>query len=272
MGFIGIGMNMDSAKNKSIIAALLITGLVLGGCNTAPSDTSEITESSIQTEVSETAETSETTEVTETAETTKTTTASSESSEDTEDTDILPSGEETTIDPNRNVGYGSYGFMIGDLEFHSQSDISMLVQAEDPTVYDFGARDISCKWIDIYYYESTFGMIPFDGTYRFLSFYNNDTSISFSGYKQIGTWTTPKGSTLDMYLTEITIISDNLEIHILPEQTKPENYDVSICGRGYYVSEQQLQMADFVLGCLYENPGVDPLEGVIGGVNHTYYF
>ena len=257
---------MNSAKNKSIIAALIITGLILGGCEAAPSETSEITETSVQTESSETTETSETTEVTETVATTAT------SATETEESETLPSGEETTIDPDRNVGYGSYGFMIGDLEFHSQSDISMLVMAEDPTVYDFGARDITCKWIDIYYYESTFGMIPFDGTYRFLSFYNNDTSIAFSGYKQIGTWTTPKGSTLDMYLTEITIISDNLEIHILPEQTKPENYDVSICGRGYYASEQQLQMADFVLGCLYENPGVDPLEGVIAGVNHTYYF
>lgn len=254
---------MDSAKNKGIIAALIITGLILGGCEAAPSETSEITETSVQTE---TTETSGTTEAPQTVATTETTAAATESFGDT--------GEvaETTIDPDRNLGYGSYGFMIGDLEFHSQSDISMLVMAEDPTVYDFGARDITCKWIDIYYYESTFGMIPFDGTYRFLSFYNNDTSIAFSGYKQIGTWTTPKGSTLDMYLTEITIISDNLEIHILPEQTKPENYDVSICGRGYYASEQQLQMADFVLGCLYENPGVDPLEGVIAGVNHTYYF
>ena len=254
---------MDSAKNKGIIAALIITGLILGGCEAAPSETSEITETSVQTE---TTETSGTTEAPQTVATTETTAAATESFGDT--------GEvaETTIDPDRNLGYGSYGFMIGDLEFHSQSDISMLVMAEDPTVYDFGARDITCKWIDIYYYESTFGMIPFDGTYRFLSFYNNDTSIAFSGYKQIGTWTTPKGSSLELYLTEITIISDNLEIHILPEQTKPENYNVSICGRGYYASEQQLQMADFVLGCLYENPGVDPLEGVIAGVNHTYYF
>ena len=260
---------MNSTKKK-IITAAIISGLILSGCEAAPSETSEVAVTTIETTTSETTETSETT--TETVATAETTPALSESTEDTEESDTLPSGDETTIDPNRNVGYGSYGFMIGDLEFHSQNDISMLVQAEDPTSYDFGARDISCKWIDIYYYEDSFDMTPFDGTYRFLSFYNEDTSVTFSGYKSIGSWTTQKGSSLELYLTEITIISDNLEIHILPEQTKPENYNVSICGRGYYASEQQLQMADFVLGCLYENPGVDPLEGVIGGVNHTYYF
>ena len=43
-------------------------------------------------------------------------------------------------------------------------------------------------------------------------------------------------------------------------------------GRGYYVSEEQLQMADFVLSYLAENPGTDPLEGLVSGVDHTYFF
>ena len=50
-------------------------------------------------------------------------------------------------------------------------------------------------------------------------------------------------------------------------------FNVSVNGRGYYVSLEQLQMVDFILSSLDENPGTDPLEGVIvGSKNHTYYF
>ncbi len=147
----------------------------------------------------------------------------------------------------------------------------MLIQPEDATVYDFGVRE--CSWIDAFYIEESFDMNVFDSSYRFLGFYNDDTSINFDPGSKIGTWNTPKGSELELYTTEITIISHNLEIKILPEHPSVGDfYKVSICGRGYYVSEEQLQMADFFLSYLAEDPGVDPLEGLVSSVNHTYYF
>ena len=98
-------------------------------------------------------------------------------------------------------------------------------------------------------------------------------NITFSGNTAIGTWTTPKGSDLELYITEITIISRNLVIRILPKYpSNKDYYDISICGRGYYASKDQLQMADFFLSSLAENPGVDPLEGIIESEDHTYYF
>ena len=171
----------------------------------------------------------------------------------------------------RDIGYGSYGFLIGDLRVHSQNDISMLIEQEDATVYDFNVR--KCSWIDAFYINKAFDMKASDASYRFLNFYNNDTSVTFSGNTAIGTWTTPKGSDLELYITEITIISRNLVIRILPKYpSNKDYYDISICGRGYYASKDQLQMADFFLSSLAENPGVDPLEGIIESEDHTYYF
>ena len=279
-----MGIKMDSNRKKNIIVSLVIAGMLLSGCDTAATDTTVGTETTSQSVTSETAEISETTEETATASTTESssTTETTETSEEDAQEESLEETEEssdeetqsvTSVEDGRNIGYGSYGFMIGDLEFHSYNDISMFVKPEDTTIYDYGARNITCKWINAFYVEDSFDMTWHDATYRFLSFYNEDSTILYSRYKEIGTWTTPKGSVMPLYLTEITIISDNLEIHILPkDSSQPDKYDVSICGRGYYASEEQLQMADFVLSCVCENPGVDPLEGVVTGVNHTYYF
>ena len=265
----------NSGKLKSVAALAMACGMFLCACDAAPSETGTLTSGTAETET--TATTSDSSEITDSSETTTTAATTTETTpSETEffDPEEIDLTAETTIDPDRNIGYGSYGFMMGNLEFHSQNDISMLIEPEDPTIYDFDARKkVTCSWIDIYYVEDAFDMSAYDPTYRFLSFYNDDTSISFNAYKELGSWTTPKGSELTLYLTDITIISDNLEIHILPQKpSAPDEYNISICGRGYYVSKDQLQMADFVLSSLMEEPGVDPLEGIVRGVDHTYYF
>ena len=269
-------------KIRSFIATAIVPGMLLCACNSQPDTTaSSETESSV-TSASDTsdntvttatassaAETTETTETAETAETLDTSDASASASTEKTATSI----EETSSGNSMitDIGYGSYGFMMGDLRLHSQNDISMMIQPEDATVYDFGVRE--CSWIDAFYIQESFDMNVFDSSYRFLGFYNDDTSINFDPGSKIGTWTTPKGSDLELYTTEITIISHNLEIKILPEHPSVASYyNVSVCGRGYYVSEEQLQMADFFLSYLAENPGVDPLEGLVSSVNHTYYF
>ena len=261
-------------KLKSVMTLIILSGLLISACSAIPSDTaSPGTEGSSETTtVSET--TIETSASSETSATTvaATTVTSETDLTDSSDPDILSSGE-SSEETDSDIGYGSYGFQKGDKILHSQNDISMLVAPEDTTIYDHEARNIPCYWIDIFYVEDSFDMTVYDYTYRFLSFYNMDTSLAFSGHTKIGTWKTPKGSNLDLYIAEISIISDNLEIKLLPKEPgKPENYKVSVNGRGYYVSEEQLQMADFVLSSLKENPGVDPLEGIITGADHTYYF
>ena len=260
-----------------VIVLMLIMSVLLSACDTNTTDTSaesaeettEITQTTTGTSAA--AETTPTTDTTasETTETTET----EETEEETE-----PSGtdedqtEETSEEPLRDIGYGSYGFLIGDMRFHSQNDISMMIEAEDATVYDFNARS-KCSWLDTFYISDAFDMQPFDSSYRFLGYFNNETSVSFDGSVVIGTWTTPKSSNLDLYIAEITIISRNLVIRILPKYPeKPDYYNVSINGRGYYASVDQLQMADFFLSYLAENPGKDPLEGIIGSEDHTYYF
>lgn len=277
---VGIDVNRmaNSFKIRSLAALAVAMGMFLCACDPASTESATLPyDNSAPSET--TSDTSESTTEAETSATTAATTATSATTEpaeseittfDPQDIDLT---SETTIDPDRNLGYGSYGFMMGNLEFHSQTDISMLLEPEDSTIYDYSARTCNCSWIDVYYLEDTFDMTAYDPSFRFLSFYNDNTSIVFSGYREIGTWTTPKGSVLELYITEITIISDNLEIHILPQKpSEADLYNVSICGRGYYASKDQLQMADFVLSSVMEEPGVDPLEGVVTGVNHTYYF
>ena len=39
-----------------------------------------------------------------------------------------------------------------------------------------------------------------------------------------------------------------------------------------WFSKDQLQMMDFFLSYLQENPGVDPLEGIIEAEEHVYYY
>ena len=264
-----------------VIAMAVLSGSLLSACTPAATETP----SSGSTEVTSEITTSETTTETTAAPTTTTTTSAETSeetseedewTEDTEETEETTETEplETSIVNNSDIGNGPYGFMIGDVRFHSQNDVSMLITPEDSTIYDYGARTVKCSWFDAYIYEWTFGMDAYDYSNRFLSFYNEDTSVTFSPYKEIGAWTTPKGSELELYLAEITIITDNLEIRILPHYLRPEEeFNVSVNGRGYYVSLEQLQMVDFILSSLDENPGTDPLEGVIvGSKNHTYYF
>ena len=260
-----------SGKASSLIALLLAAGSLLSACDTVPASESSVSESTsdtVQTVITVT-ETSEA--LTEATETTAEETAEETEPSVTEDAEDPESTGDAEDEENRDIGYGSYGFLIGDLRVHSQNDISMLIEQEDATVYDFNVR--KCSWIDAFYINKAFDMKASDASYRFLNFYNNDTSVTFSGNTAIGTWTTPKGSDLELYITEITIISRNLVIRILPKYpSNKDYYDISICGRGYYASKDQLQMADFFLSSLAENPGVDPLEGIIESEDHTYYF
>ena len=259
-----------SGKASSLIALLLAAGSLLSACDTASSGSSvsESTSDTVQTVITVT-ETSEA--LTEATETTAEETAEETEPSVTEDAEDPESTGDAEDEENRDIGYGSYGFLIGDLRVHSQNDISMLIEQEDATVYDFNVR--KCSWIDAFYINKAFDMKASDASYRFLNFYNNDTSVTFSGNTAIGTWTTPKGSDLELYITEITIISRNLVIRILPKYpSNKDYYDISICGRGYYASKDQLQMADFFLSSLAENPGVDPLEGLVETEDHTYYF
>ena len=268
-----------------VIAMAVLSGSLLCACTPATTETPSSGSSEVTSEITASETTTETTEAPTTTTTSETPESSDEeTSEDTEWTEETEDEEteetteteplETSIVNNSDIGYGPYGFMIGDVRFHSQNDISMLITPEDNTIYDYGARTVKCSWFDAYIYEWTFGMDAYDYSNRFLSFYNEDTSVTFSPYKEIGAWTTPKGSDLELYLAEITIITDNLEIRILPHYLRPaEEFNISVNGRGYYVSLEQLQMVDFILSSLYENPGTDPLEGVIvGSKNHTYYF
>ena len=249
-----------SNRIKSLTALVLLTGVLACACDTVPSDSAETSETETTTVTETTQEWIEETETT-----TEATTTTSETT-----TAVVTSV--LIDDSERDIGYGAYGFQIGSLIFHSQNDISMMIQQEDATVYDFEARKCD-YWIDAFYINDSFDMEPLDASYRFLTIYNNDTSVNFSGYYSIGEWTTPKGSDLELYLAEITIISDNLVIRILPKYpSDPDYYNVSINGRGYYASIDQLQMMDFVLSSLAEEPGVDPLEGIFSSVDHTYYF
>ena len=275
----------DSFRFKSFVALAACVSLFLCACNTVtPASETENTETLPAAPTSgETSETTLPSGTTTAATTTENATSATtetepeetgsdetEENDETEETEITETSE---TGPVKDIGYGSYGFKMGNLEFHSQNDISMMIQPEDSTIYDFGARKCACSWIDAYYYEDAFDMTVYDATYRFLGFYNEDTSINFAEYKELGPWTTPKGSQLTLYLTDITIISDNLVIHILPANAiDTEHCNISICGRGYYATKDQLQMADVALSALMENPGVDPFEGVVSGTNHTYYF
>lgn len=275
-------LRLKNKQIKSAIALAILSGMLLSACESAPSETPSQSTAEVTTETTPVSETTEGTTVTSatTSQTTETTgEETSEETDDTEDTEETEETEETkpsgtSAENNTDVGYGSYGFMVGDLRFHSQNDLSMMIDPEDSTIYDYGARNINCSWIDTFYYEDSFDMTAFDASNRFLSFYNDNTSITFSPYKSVGTWTTPRGSELELYTTEITIITENLEIRILPHYLKmPEEFNISVNGRGYYVSLDQLQMVDFVLSYLAEEPGTDPLEGlIVGSKNHTYYF
>ena len=200
---------------------------------------------------------------------------SSEGADDTGNTDGIT---ESTAEPTfksgiTSVGEGSYTFMIGSTKFHSSTDISLLIKPEDGSVYDFGARECACSWIDASYVLDTYKMKTYDASFRYLGYYNNDMSVSFNPYKEIGEWKSPKGHDFTLYLAEILIISHNLEIRILPKETNSYDiYNVSINGRGYYASKDQLQMMDFVLSSLAKTPYIDPLEGLYTGTDHKYYF
>ena len=196
----------------------------------------------------------------------------SDTSKDSDET-TETTAEPTYVNSSIVAGEGSYTFMIGNLKLRSNNDISMLVKPEDGSVYDFGARECSCTWIDTGVIRDTYKLKTSDSTYRFLNYYNTEMSVSFNPYKEIGTWKSPKGHEFPLYLTEILIISHNLEIRILPKETNSYDvYNVSINGRGYYASEEQLQMMDFALGALTKKPYVDPLEGIYTGTDHKYYF
>ena len=182
--------------------------------------------------------------------------------------------EAPTYNPNiAEAGVGEYTYMVGNTKLRSTTDVSMLLQPEDGTVYDFGARKgVQCTWIDSFYLRGAYKMKAYDATYRWLGYYNKDFSVTFKPYKAIGDWKSPKGNKYKLYLVEIYIVSHNMEIKILPKSSnKAEDYTVSINGRGYYASLEQLQMLDFVLSALTKKPYIDPLEGLYTGKDHIYY-
>lgn len=266
-----------------VIALMIVSSVLFCACQSISTDVTGKTESS-ETEITLYPDSSDWSFEAEGAE--STTTSATQSSEETEEEEPEESETssdseattETTAEPtfvsaSKEVGNGPYAFMRRNIKFRSQTDVSMMIKPEDGAVYDFGARDCQCSWIDTFYLKDTYKMKAYDATFRWLGYYNTDFSVSFKEYKELGSWKSPKGNDYKLYLVEILIISHNMEIRILPKETNSTDvYNVSINGRGYYASEEMLQMMDYVLSALMQKPYVDPLEGIYTGTDHKYYF
>ncbi len=266
-----------------VIALMIVSSVLFCACQSISTDVTGKTESS-ETEITLYPDSSDWSFEAEGAE--STTTSATQSSEETEEEE--PEESETSSDPeattettaeptfvsaSKEVGNGPYAFMRRNIKFRSQTDVSMMIKPEDGAVYDFGARDCQCSWIDTFYLKDTYKMKAYDATFRWLGYYNTDFSVSFKEYKELGSWKSPKGNDYKLYLVEILIISHNMEIRILPKETNSTDvYNVSINGRGYYASEEMLQMMDYVLSALMQKPYADPLEGIYTGTDHKYYF
>lgn len=266
-----------------VIALMIVSSVLFCACQSISTDVTGKTESS-KTEITLYPDSSDWSFEAEGAE--STTTSATQSSEETEEEEPEESETssdseattETTAEPtfvsaSKEVGNGPYAFMRRNIKFRSQTDVSMMIKPEDGAVYDFGARDCQCSWIDTFYLKDTYKMKAYDATFRWLGYYNTDFSVSFKEYKELGSWKSPKGNNYTLYLVEILIISHNMEIRILPKETNSTDvYNVSINGRGYYASEEMLQMMDYVLSALMQKPYADPLEGIYTGTDHKYYF
>lgn len=266
-----------------VIALMIVSSVLFCACQSISTDVTGKTESS-KTEITLYPDSSDWSFEAEGAE--STTTSATQSSEETEEEEPEESETssdseattETTAEPtfvsaSKEVGNGPYAFMRRNIKFRSQTDVSMMIKPEDGAVYDFGARDCQCSWIDTFYLKDTYKMKAYDATFRWLGYYNTDFSVSFKEYKELGSWKSPKGNDYTLYLVEILIISHNMEIRILPKETNSTDvYNVSINGRGYYASEEMLQMMDYVLSALMQKPYADPLEGIYTGTDHKYYF
>ena len=266
-----------------VIALMIVSSVLFCACQSISTDVTGKTESS-ETEITLYPDSSDWSFEAEGAE--STTTSATQSSEETDEEE--PEESETSSDPeattettaeptfvsaSKEVGNGPYAFMRRNIKFRSQTDVSMMIKPEDGAVYDFGARDCQCSWIDTFYLKDTYKMKAYDATFRWLGYYNTDFSVSFKEYKELGSWKSPKGNDYKLYLVEILIISHNMEIRILPKETNSTDvYNVSINGRGYYASEEMLQMMDYVLSALMQKPYADPLEGIYTGTDHKYYF
>ena len=266
-----------------VIALMIVSSVLFCACQSISTDVTGKTESS-ETEITLYPDSSDWSFEAEGSE--STTTSATQSSEETEEEEPEESETssdseattETTAEPtfvsaSKEVGNGPYAFMRRNIKFRSQTDVSMMIKPEDGAVYDFGARDCQCSWIDTFYLKDTYKMKAYDATFRWLGYYNTDFSVSFKEYKELGSWKSPKGNDYTLYLVEILIISHNMEIRILPKETNSTDvYNVSINGRGYYASEEMLQMMDYVLSALMQKPYADPLEGIYTGTDHKYYF
>lgn len=266
-----------------VIALMIVSSVLFCACQSISTDVTGKAESS-ETEITLYPDSSDWSFEAEGAE--STTTSATQSSEETEEEEPEESETssdseattETTAEPtfvsaSKEVGNGPYAFMRRNIKFRSQTDVSMMIKPEDGAVYDFGARDCQCSWIDTFYLKDTYKMKAYDATFRWLGYYNTDFSVSFKEYKELGSWKSPKGNDYTLYLVEILIISHNMEIRILPKETNSTDvYNVSINGRGYYASEEMLQMMDYVLSALMQKPYADPLEGIYTGTDHKYYF
>ena len=266
-----------------VIALMIVSSVLFCACQSISTDVTGKTESS-ETEITLYPDSSDWSFEAEGAE--SATTSATQSSEETEEEEPEESETssdseattETTAEPtfvsaSKEVGNGPYAFMRRNIKFRSQTDVSMMIKPEDGAVYDFGARDCQCSWIDTFYLKDTYKMKAYDATFRWLGYYNTDFSVSFKEYKELGSWKSPKGNDYKLYLVEILIISHNMEIRILPKETNSTDvYNVSINGRGYYASEEMLQMMDYVLSALMQKPYADPLEGIYTGTDHKYYF
>ena len=266
-----------------VIALMIVSSVLFCACQSISTDQTGKTESS-ETEITLYPDSSDWSFEAEGSE--STTTSATQSYEETEEEEPEESETssdseattETTAEPtfvsaSKEVGNGPYAFMRRNIKFRSQTDVSMMIKPEDGAVYDFGARDCQCSWIDTFYLKDTYKMKAYDATFRWLGYYNTDFSVSFKEYKELGSWKSPKGNDYTLYLVEILIISHNMEIRILPKETNSTDvYNVSINGRGYYASEEMLQMMDYVLSALMQKPYADPLEGIYTGTDHKYYF
>ena len=266
-----------------VIALMIVSSVLFCSCQSISTDVTGKTESS-ETEITLYPDSSDWSFEADGSE--STTTSATQSSEETEEEE--PEESETSSDPeattettaeptfvsaSKEVGNGPYAFMRRNIKFRSQTDVSTMIKPEDGAVYDFGARDCQCSWIDTFYLKDTYKMKAYDATFRWLGYYNTDFSVSFKEYKELGSWKSPKGNDYKLYLVEILIISHNMEIRILPKETNSTDvYNVSINGRGYYASEEMLQMMDYVLSALMQKPYADPLEGIYTGTDHKYYF
>ena len=260
-----MALNRRSNLIKSLIVPALVLGVLLSGCNTSATDaSSESTETETSATESAAPTTSETTTETATEATTESTSdESNASSRSPSGMCGLSAASHSSEVPRTYCSVSDNKVLKGIRVVSNDLKIDETIETGNVSTFDLSKAYLLPANVTGSY----------DMTVTVFDTFNNETSVSFDPSVEIGPWTTPKGSNLDLYVAEITIISRNLVIKLCPKYpNNPDYYNVSICGRGYYCSKDQLQMMDFFLSYLQENPGVDPLEGIIEAEDHVYYY